>query len=163
MTTVQAFIVNMRVCDFIMETYLSDLSDADLMARPGPGCNHLAWQLGHLISSEQRLIETVVPGSAMPLPEAFDEKHSKKQKDNDDPKCFCTKEEYVDLFKKSRKNVRDAVAKMSDSDFDKPSPKGWEKMGPTMGAIVALIGHHGLMHAGQFAVARRKLGKPVVI
>ena len=35
----------------VLKTYISDLDDADLMRRPGEGCNHLAWQLGHLIAS----------------------------------------------------------------------------------------------------------------
>jgi len=33
----------------IMDTYLADLSDADLLVRPVPAANHAAWQLGHLI------------------------------------------------------------------------------------------------------------------
>ena len=31
--------------------YLGDLSDADLLVRPVPGANHIAWQIGHVISS----------------------------------------------------------------------------------------------------------------
>ena len=29
----------------VIKTYMSDLDDADLMRRPGEGCNHLAWQV----------------------------------------------------------------------------------------------------------------------
>ena len=43
----------------VLKTYISDLDDADLMRRPGEGCNHLAWQLGHLISSEVQLLDKV--------------------------------------------------------------------------------------------------------
>src|SRR5678816_3939499 len=32
--------------------YLGDLSDADLLVRPAPGANHIAWQLGQLIAAE---------------------------------------------------------------------------------------------------------------
>ena len=38
----------------ILTNYLSDLSDADLLVRPAPGANHIAWQLGHLIVAEGR-------------------------------------------------------------------------------------------------------------
>ena len=38
----------------ILSMYLSDLSDADLLVRPAPGANHIAWQLGHLIYSERK-------------------------------------------------------------------------------------------------------------
>ena len=38
---------------------LDGLSDADLPVRIAPAANHAAWQLGHLISSERGLVETV--------------------------------------------------------------------------------------------------------
>ncbi len=52
----------------ILKTYISDLDDADLMRRPVEGCNHLAWQLGHLISSEVELLESVAPGKGSSCP-----------------------------------------------------------------------------------------------
>jgi hypothetical protein len=56
---------------FVVEKYLSDLDDADLMRRPTAGCNHLAWQLGHLISSESGLVNMVCPGQGGELPDGF--------------------------------------------------------------------------------------------
>ena len=49
---------------------------------------------------------------------------------------------------------------LPEADLDKPT--GWE-MAPTVGALFVLIANHPMMHAGQFVVVRRKLGKPVVI
>ena len=46
----------------VLTSYVSDLSDTELMTRPCAGCNHVAWQLGHLISSEVGLLESVAPG-----------------------------------------------------------------------------------------------------
>ncbi|HQR07978.1 MAG TPA: DinB family protein [Gemmatales bacterium] len=162
MNTHQAIYANMDMTDFVMKSYLKDLSDADLMTRPGPGCNHLAWQLGHLINSEQGILNMLIPGSGMALPEGFGDKHNKTQTDNNDPKHFYTKEEYISLYKKSRENVKATLAKLTDADFDKPSPKGWE-MFPSVGAMANLLASHAMMHAGQFAVVRRALGKPIVI
>ena len=34
---------------------------------------------------------------------------------------------------------------------------------PTLGAFLMLISNHTLMHAGQFTVIRRKLGKAVLM
>ena len=62
----------------VLTSYLSDLDDADLMRRPGEGCNHLAWQLGHLISSEVHLLESVAPGKGIELPAGFADAHSKE-------------------------------------------------------------------------------------
>lgn len=163
MTVQQALCSHVDLTDMVMKSYLNDLNDADLMTRPGPGCNHLAWQLGHLITSEQGLLEQLLPGSGIKLPEGFAEKHDKKQIDNNDPKQFYTKQEYVDLYKKSRQNVKDTIAKLSTEEFDKPAPANWQKMFKTAGDMFNLIASHAMMHAGQFAVVRRNLGKPVVI
>ena len=46
--------------------YLGDLSDADLLVRPVPGANHIAWQLGHLIVAEQHLLAAYLPGAQWP-------------------------------------------------------------------------------------------------
>ena len=40
----------------VSEQYLSDLTDADLLVRPVPGANHIAWQLGHLIQAENWMV-----------------------------------------------------------------------------------------------------------
>ena len=62
----------------VLKTYISDLDDADLMRRPGEGCNHLAWQLGHLISSEVQLLNCIAPEQGPELPDAFADVHSKE-------------------------------------------------------------------------------------
>lgn len=162
MKTHDVFYANMDSSDYVLKAYLKDMTDAELMTRPCKGCNHIAFQLGHLIVSEQQLLEQLSPGSGLPLPEGFADKHHKKNVEDNDPTHFYTKQEYLDLYKKSRQNVKDVLSKMSESDLDKPSPKGWE-MFPTVGAIANLVASHGMMHVGQFAVVRRMLGKPIVI
>lgn len=147
----------------VLKTYVADLSDADLMLRPGPGCNHLAWQLGHLISSECALLEMVQPGAAAKLPEGFSDKHKKEHAGSDDPAQFCTKQEYLDLMDQVQAATFAALEKVSESDLDQPGPEAFRSMFPTKGHVYLLIATHQLMHAGQFVPVRRKLGKPVVI
>src|SRR5262245_4181861 len=73
--------------------YLADLSDADLLVRPVPGANHIAWQLGHLIASERNLARQV-PGTTYPtFPEGFAERHTKETSTSD--AGFFTKAEYL--------------------------------------------------------------------
>ncbi len=163
MNTQDAIRATLKTSSVVLTKYLDDLSDADLMLRPGVGCNHIAWQLGHLIASENQLLEAVAPGAGIELPAGFAEKHGKERKDDDDPAHFCTKQEYLDLFEKMHAATLAAIAKMSDADLDKPAPEHFQKMFPTAGHVVILIATHGLMHAGQFVPVRRSLGKPVVI
>ena len=54
---------SMTVPDMIMNSYLGDLTDEELLVRPTEGANHIAWQLGHLLTSEHGMIEQVCPGS----------------------------------------------------------------------------------------------------
>ena len=51
-----------RSNDYIMNDYLKDLNDEDLLVRAVPTANHIAWQLGHLIKSEVGLSK-YVPGA----------------------------------------------------------------------------------------------------
>jgi hypothetical protein len=147
----------------VLTTYVNDLDDGDLLRRPAPGCNHLAWQLGHLISSEVGLLNGVCPGQAAELPAGFTDRHSKGNCASDDPSQFCTKQQYLDLYQKVRASTRAALEKLSDADLDQPSPEWIRPRFPTVGHVVNLIGTHPMMHAGQFVVVRRQLGKPVVI
>lgn len=153
----------MSLSSMALTSYLNDLSDADLMQRPGPGCNHLAWQLGHLIVSEHNLLNAICAGASAELPAGFEKSHSKENKDSNDPQQFCTKAEYLALFEKVRAATEKALAQQTAADFDKPAPENWRQMFPTAGTIWCLIATHGMMHAGQFVPVRRALGKPVVI
>jgi hypothetical protein len=147
----------------IAQTYLSDLSDADLLVRPVPGANHIAWQLGHLISAEAYFL-TQIPGGRPPeLPAGFDKQHNKETSGSDAAGGFKTKQEYLDLFEKVRARTLDALERIPDADLDKPHTGPMAKLIPTVGSIFLLAANHELMHAGQFAVVRRKLGKPILI
>jgi uncharacterized damage-inducible protein DinB len=147
----------------VLGMYLSDLSDADLLVRPAPGANHVAWQLGHLIASERGLITQQLPEAAYPeLPAGFGERHDKHTAATEPPKGFATKAEYLALFNKSREATLANLAKLSDADLDRPTKGNMAKMAPTLGAIFVLVSNHTLMHGGQITVLRRKLGKPVV-
>ena len=147
----------------VLKTYTSDLDGADLMRRPGDGCNHLAWQLGHLISSEVQLLERVAPGQGIELPGGFADAHSKEACNNDDPAGFCEKRTYVDMFDKVRAASLAALDAYAPSDVDNPAPEDFREFCPTMGDMFTLIATHPMMHAGQFAIVRRQLGKPILM
>ena len=133
------------------------------MRRPADGCNHLAWQLGHLIASEGMLLDSIAPGAAAALPEGFAEKHSKESAGDDNAANFCTKQEYLDLMDKMREATAAALGNMSEDDLDAPAPEQFREIFPTVGTICVLIATHQMMHAGQFVPVRRALGKEVVM
>jgi hypothetical protein len=148
---------------FLTAQYLGDLSDADLLVRPVPGANHIAWQLGHLITSEVNLVRSQLPNAAYPeLPAGFAEQHKQEMATQESPKGFLGKQQYIDLFNRVREATKAVVSKLSDADLDRPSTGNMAQFAPTLGAFLLLVANHTMMHSGQFSVVRRKLGKPVL-
>ncbi len=131
----QAISSTMDMSLLVLKQYISDLSDADLLKRPGAGCNHLAWQLGHLIASECGILNSLVPGAVPELPAGFKEKHDKNNTASDDPKNFCTKQQYLELLDKVHAASTKALNAAADADLDQPAPENFRKMFPTAGQV----------------------------
>jgi uncharacterized damage-inducible protein DinB len=163
MTTKDALKGNLDLSQMVLSAYVSDLSDAELLMRPAPSANHLAWQLGHLIAAEHNLLNMVVPNSMPQLPAGFAEQHGKATTGSNDPSKFLTKKQYLDLMAEQRAAAKKVLDAVPDTDLDKPGPDRFRSICPTVGSFLILVGNHGMMHAGQFATVRRTLGKPIVI
>ncbi len=150
------------MCHEVLTTYLSDLSDADLMVRVTPEANNIAWQLGHLIASEHQMVTGV--GCEMPdLPEGFAESYTKETSKSDDPGKFHNKEQYLAWMEQQRTATLAALEAAPDTDLAKDAPESMREYAPTVGAAFNMVGIHEMMHAAQFVAVRRKLGKPVLI
>lgn len=147
----------------VLSSYVSDLTDEELLTRPCDGCNHVAWQLGHLIASECGLLSSVAPGFAIELPEGFAEKHGKENAGSDAPSDFLGKDEYMALFAKLKEANEKALEAQSDEDLEKDAPEHLQQICPNVGGVFVLIATHAMMHVGQFVPVRRMLGKPVLI
>ena len=145
--------------DMICKMYLEDLTDAELLVRPVPGANHIAWQLGHLIVSENNLVDSAFPGSMPALPKGFAEKHNNETAASDDAAAFSSKAEYLKLQSEQRAGTLAALTRVCDADLDKPGPEKYRNFMPKMADVFTIQGNHWLMHAGQWAVVRRKLGR----
>ncbi len=146
--------------DMILQAYLADLNDADLLVRPVPGCNHIAWQFGHFIVAEHDMLSAVSPGCMPALPGGFRERHSKPAAASDVPGDFCTKQEYLEAYRAQRAGTLATLKQMSDADFDQPAPEALRSFLGTVGDVFAMQATHLTMHTGQWAVIRRTLGKP---
>jgi DinB superfamily len=139
---------------------LEDLSDSDLLVRPAPGANHIAWQLGHLISSTHRMIGQFLGARAPALPEGFIERHNSDASHSDSTDGYLSKAEYLDLVDRMILAATEAVAALPDAALDAPNPGNMAKMAPTVGSLFQLSAEHFMMHLGQFSTVRRALGKP---
>src|SRR5262249_60764000 len=105
-----------------------------------------------------------IPAAPPPdCPAGFDKQHDKEKAASDTPAGFRKKQEYLDLFEKVRGNTLAALDRIPDAQLDTPTTGPMAKFFPTVGSLFLLAANHELMHAGQVAVLRRKLGKPIVI
>ena len=67
-----------------------------------------------------------------------------------------SREELLAIYREQRAAVLRLLETLSESDLDRPT--GIE-YAPTVGALVSMQGGHWIMHAGQWAVIRRQLGR----
>ncbi len=149
--------------DAIIKRYVSDLSDDDLKSKPMEGMNPIAWQLGHLVSSERGMVEGIKPGASPALPEGFDKIHGRDNAAGLEPSSLSSKDEYLRLIDAQRAATKKVLDGLTDAELDAPGPERMRSMAPTVGSVLLLAGNHYLMHAGQFVATRRKSSKPVVI
>ncbi len=147
----------------MIEWIVSDFADSELLVRPVPGANHIAWQLGHLITSERDIVLGQLPTASMPaLPSGFEAAHSKETAGSDDPKAFLSRSEYMALLGSMREATIAEVSRLTDADLDRATEGGLASFCPTLGNAIGLLNDHIMMHLGQVTVVRRKLGKPVL-
>lgn len=156
MNTKDAIRQNIDFAHMVCSGYLGDLTDEDMMQRPSPKSNHIKWQLGHLIAAEHQLVEKAAPGSMPPLPEGFAERYDKATCTSDDPSAFDSKEDLMAAAEAQRAGTLAALEKIDEADFDRESGVEYA---PTVGHLFSLQGSHWMMHAGQWAVIRRQLGR----
>ena len=148
---------------FAINWYVSDLSDADLFVRPVPTANHIAWQFGNVIVGDRYLVQEQLPDARYPeLPAGFMEMHGPEGTSKDGPDGFLTKAGYQALFDEVRTATIAAVDALTEADLDRQATGAIATFAPTLGQVFLLVSNHTLLHAGQFSVIRRILGKPVL-
>lgn len=151
---------SLELPEFVVRGYLEDLTDDELLIRPASGMNHIAWQLGHLISSEHGHVETIFPGTMPDLPDGFAEQHSRETAGRNGAADFRSKGEYLELMAEQRRGTLSVLQGLTDEQLMQEAPESIRYFGPTIGCVFSGEASHWMMHAGQWAVVRRNLGRP---
>ncbi len=147
---------------FVMTQYLRGLTDQDILVRPVEGAHHAAWQLGHLVVSERRMVDGVRSGAGIELPAGFEAAHEKDPSYSRDA-GFSSLGEYVTLMTQQRQRTLELLRDVPEADLSLPAPEFMRAYAPTTASVFLSVASHELMHAGQIAVIRRRLGLPVVV
>lgn len=163
MNSRQAIKNTIQTADMVCGAYLGDLNDDELMKRPHSGCNHLNWQIGHLIASDHSMVNGCCPGALPELPAGFADKYSKETKDSNDKGAFYNKAELLEIHEKQRAAIFEKLDSLSDEELDAAAPEEMQAYAANVGSAFNMLGSHWMMHAGQWVVVRRELGKDIVI
>ncbi len=150
---------SLETSEMVCMAYLGDLSDAELMQRPHAGCNHLNWQVGHLIASEHEMMSQIAGDAVPALPDGFAEKYTKEAAASDDASQFASKDELMSAYKTMRAATMQLLEQSDPADLDAETGVDYA---PTKGAMFSMQGDHWLMHCGQWVIVRRQAEKPIV-
>lgn len=156
----QAIQINLDMAETVGLSYVSDLTDEELLLRPHPECNHINWQLGHLIVSEHQLMSKIAAHRMPCLPDGFETRYAKENAKSDNPAKFATKQTLLDTYRQQRSGTRTVLESFSDEELDRESGVPYA---PTVGALISMQGSHWLMHCGQWVIVRRRCHRPIVI
>ena len=148
----------------VLAAYTEDLEDKDFLIQAVPGMNNIAWQIGHIISTENSLMEAIKPGVSPELPEGFKENHSQDNAQKTSNDKYLKKEDYLNLFNSQRQATAKILDEMNDDDLEKDTPiEPMKSFAPKLGEAFMLQGLHLVMHLGQFVPVRKQCGKAVSI
>jgi hypothetical protein len=150
-----------RNCEVLKMT-LADFSQDEMLARPVPGANHAAWQLGHLLGSAAHMVNSVAPGIVPEPLVKLGEKYTGKTANVDDPAFYPDKTQLLEAFAQAYGAIAEWVKNLTPEDLARPTPGRMADFAPTVGHLAMMTTGHIMMHVGQMQVIRRKLGKPLL-
>jgi hypothetical protein len=146
----------------ILKMTLADFTDEQMLARPVPGANHAAWQVGHLLGSAAHMLRDVAPG-VVPAPVAeLGAKYNGKTAHVDEAAFYPTKSELLEAFAQAYGAIAEWIKSLTPADLERPTPGPFADFAPTVGHLVLMAASHIMMHVGQCQVIRRRLGKPLL-
>lgn len=108
------------------------------------------------------MLEACFPGQMPPLPSKFSERYSRDQCAVDDPDRFESKDQLLAIFQEQRASTLQLLQASNNEELDRPSAESLHSYAPNVGAVFLMQDVHWTMHAGQWAVIRRQLGRPAL-
>lgn len=142
---------------------LEDVSDEQMVLRPGGNMNHPAWILGHVMLYHP-LVPKLLAGESFPDPGEDELFGFAGRGPVDDVAAYGRKASQVERFATGHEQAAQALLTAKPADFTRPPilPR-WAKDYPTVEFMLPdLIIFHEAMHIGQISIWRRAAGLPAV-
>lgn len=142
---------------------LEDLTDEQMLLRPGGNMNHPAWILGHM-SLYYPIVPALLQGASFPDPADDDLFGFRGRGPQGDLALYGTKASQIDRMKTGHEQVAQALLNATEADYQRPpSLPRWADMYPTVEFMLPdLLLLHENIHIGQLSIWRRAAKLPGV-
>jgi hypothetical protein len=140
---------------------LDDLTDQQMVLRPGGNMNHPAWILGHVGLYHPAVLQ-LLAGEPVDDPKDNQMFGYKGHGPLDDLAAYGNKRSMLARFADGHEKVAQALlAAKPQQLLQKPSLQRWADVYPTVEFMLPdLLLHHESMHLGQISIWRRAAGLP---
>jgi len=121
---------------FLIEKFTADLSDQDYFHAPVASSNHTAWILGHLATSDDRMLSTIT-GKPHRLAKDHHELFRGGAPCDPSPSRYPARKAMDELFRTQRAHVVEALKMADQKSWDEPCPdENMRRFFPTVGVSV---------------------------
>jgi hypothetical protein len=141
----------------------NDLTDAQMVLRPGGNMNHPAWILGHVSLYHPAAI-ALLAGKPFADPKNDELFGFAGKGPLADIASYGGKDKIISRFTEGHEQVAQALLAAKPEDFNRPpSLERWVANNPNVGFMLPdLLLHHESLHIGQISIWRRAAGLPGV-
>lgn len=140
-----------------------DLTDEQMVLRPGGNMNHPAWILGHM-SIYYPVVLDLLAGRSTDDPADHELFGFRGKGPVDDLAVYGSKAAQLERFEKGHEQVAQALLAATPEQLNQPpSLKRWADAYPSVAFMLPdLLLHHESLHIGQLSIWRRAAGLPAV-
>lgn len=142
---------------------LADLTDDQMLLRPGGNMNHPSWILGH-IGIYHPVVVDLLAGRPVSDPADHELFGFRGKGPLDDHAAYGSKSSQIARFEEGHEKVAQALLAATPEQMSQPpSLQRWADAYPSVAFMLPdLLLHHESLHIGQLSVWRRAAGLPAV-
>ena len=161
MNKIEFLCERLRVARGWTDGLLEDVEASAWFDMPAGGITHVAWQVGHLSSSQVALIHVRCFGKTHDqcVPPGFRDAFGKSSTPVADPTAYPPVADIRATFDRVQREALDLISGMSEADLTQPAGAEPHPLFNTKEGAIATAALHETFHAGQIALLRRLAGK----
>jgi uncharacterized damage-inducible protein DinB len=132
---------------------VDDLSPEEWLRHPDGASNHVAWIVGHVVWTRERLLSRIGTEWSRPWLDLF----GRGAKCGDDV-AYPSKDELLEAWRESSTVLDDALENVTDEYLAEPSVQGPPSADGKQSGVVNFLAIHETYHLGQISYLRGWLG-----